>query len=313
MCPLEIGSFGHPQEDIRYRWASRPLSMETFNLAQYTMSNWSHGAAVTAMKNGNHSIIFLSFQFDRTLGFYILQIYIPLTIIVMSSWVSFWLIKTDLGQENAARTGLGATCTLAVVTIGFGGKTKPQVAYATALDIFVIICFISVFFALAEFALLSFLDFYIRRLKQEVVLQGKMKVGRRWHKEVHNLPARLQGKGGKNGNSNGEKIRDGGSGGKRSDGVPALPKRLRDRNGNYGSKFPQKCRQCRAREGAASWRAAGLSWLRGRGLGKQLRHWRLYHHTTEVLHDIDSCCRKLFPSVFVLLNLIYWTTYVYII
>ena len=41
--------------------------------------------------------------------------------------VSFWLIKTDMGHETAARTGLGATSTLAVVTIGFGGKTKPQV------------------------------------------------------------------------------------------------------------------------------------------------------------------------------------------
>ena len=43
-------------------------------------------------KTGNHSIIFLQFKFDRTLGFYILQIYIPLTIIVMSSWVSITII-----------------------------------------------------------------------------------------------------------------------------------------------------------------------------------------------------------------------------
>ena len=57
-----------------------------------------------------------------------------------SSWVSFWLIKTEKGQETPARTGLGATSALAVVTIGFGGKTKPQVAYATALDVFIIIC-----------------------------------------------------------------------------------------------------------------------------------------------------------------------------
>ena len=38
-----------------------------------------------------------------------------------------------------------------------------QVAYATALDVFIIICSILVFFALAEFALLSFLDVYIRK------------------------------------------------------------------------------------------------------------------------------------------------------
>ena len=42
-------------------------------------------------KSGNQSIVFLKFKFDRTLGFYILQIYIPLTIIVMSSWVCFLL------------------------------------------------------------------------------------------------------------------------------------------------------------------------------------------------------------------------------
>ena len=44
----------------------------------------------------------------------------------MSSWVTFWLVKTEKGQETPARTQLGATTVLAVVTIGFGGKAKPQ-------------------------------------------------------------------------------------------------------------------------------------------------------------------------------------------
>ncbi len=58
--------------------------------------------------------------------FYI-QIYIPLTLIVMCSWVTFWLSKTERGSEIPARTGLGASSVLSVVTIGFGGKSKPQV------------------------------------------------------------------------------------------------------------------------------------------------------------------------------------------
>ena len=89
----------------------------------------------------------------------------PLYIIVMSSWVTFWLVKTEKGQETPARTQLGATTVLAVVTIGFGGKAKPQVGYATALDVFIIICFMSVFTALIEFAFINFLDMFIRRLK----------------------------------------------------------------------------------------------------------------------------------------------------
>ena len=114
----------------------------------------------------------------------------------MSSWVTFWLVKTEKGQETPARTQLGATTVLAVVTIGFGGKAKPQeshsineifdldiysvtssyiklvrllntmqVGYATALDVFIIICFMSVFTALIEFAFINFLDMFIRRLK----------------------------------------------------------------------------------------------------------------------------------------------------
>ena len=47
-----------------------------------------------------------------------------------------------------------------------------QVAYATALDVFIIICSILVFFALAEFALLSFLDVYIRKDKPLKVCRG---------------------------------------------------------------------------------------------------------------------------------------------
>ena len=83
----------------------------------------------------------------------------------MSSWVSFWLVKTDKGRETPARTQLGATTVLAVVTIGFGGKAKPQVGYATALDVFTIICFASVFSAFIEFSFINFLDMFIRRLK----------------------------------------------------------------------------------------------------------------------------------------------------
>ena len=94
--------------------------MEELSLAQYVMINWTYGHSLVSMRRGNRSVsssfidinivmssyvystqfisrsvIFVQFTFQRTLGFYFLQIYIPLTIIVMSSWVSFWLVKTS--------------------------------------------------------------------------------------------------------------------------------------------------------------------------------------------------------------------------
>ena len=53
-----------------------------------------------------------------------------------------------------------------------------QVGYATALDIFIVLCFVNVFAALVEFAIINFLDTLVRRLKRKVgrsmraILQG---------------------------------------------------------------------------------------------------------------------------------------------
>ena len=71
------------------------FSMDKLSLAQYVMINWTYGDSFVNIRKGNRSVIFLKFTFQRTLGFYFLQIYVPLTIIVMSSWVSFWLVKTN--------------------------------------------------------------------------------------------------------------------------------------------------------------------------------------------------------------------------
>ena len=39
----------------------------------------------------------------------------------------------------------------------------------------------------------------------------------------------------------------------------------------------------------------------------------LYHETTEFLHDVDHYSRRLFPTFFLLLNIAYWSLYLYIL
>ena len=54
--------------------------------------------------------------------------------------------------------------------VATGTKTKDltlQVGYATAMDIFIILCFVSVFCTLIEFAFINFVDVFIRRLKMK--------------------------------------------------------------------------------------------------------------------------------------------------
>ena len=37
-----------------------------------------------------------------------------------------------------------------------------------------------------------------------------------------------------------------------------------------------------------------------------------YRETTEVIWKIDSCARKMFPLVFLILQILYWTSYLYV-
>merc|ERR1719412_3419596 len=82
-----------------------------------------------------------------------------------SGWVTFFLIKTEKGGEVPARTALGANSILSIVNIGFGGKSRPPVGYATALDMYIILCFVSCFGALCEFAVINFTDLFVKRRK----------------------------------------------------------------------------------------------------------------------------------------------------
>jgi len=172
ICNLEIGSFGYTAQDVIYKWQSKPFSVgEDVALAQFLLANASVGENIGISgrrdRNGfrNDSSVFLNFTFERQTGFFLLQIYTPLTLIVFCSWVSFWLVKTDKGGEVPARTALGATTVLSIVNLGFGGKSKPKVGYATAMDVYIIICFVAVFAALVEFACINFIDTFIKRFK----------------------------------------------------------------------------------------------------------------------------------------------------
>ena len=75
-------------------------------------------------------------------------------------FVQLWEFLYSLFLFQLLSTHLRAT-----TKIGFGEKGKPMVNYPTAMDTFVIICFGSVFAALLEFAVITFITLYINRYK----------------------------------------------------------------------------------------------------------------------------------------------------
>ncbi|KAG9331132.1 hypothetical protein JZ751_019970 [Albula glossodonta] len=89
------------------------------------------------------------------MGYYLIQMYIPSLLIVILSWVSFW-INMDAAP---ARVALGITTVLTMTTQSSGSRASlPKVSYVKAIDIWMAVCLLFVFAALLEYAGVNFVS-----------------------------------------------------------------------------------------------------------------------------------------------------------
>ncbi|MEJ1276578.1 hypothetical protein NN561_007484 [Cricetulus griseus] len=80
----------------------------------------------------------------------------PSILITILSWVSFW-INYD---ASAARVALGITTVLTMTTINTHlRETLPKIPYVKAIDMYLMGCFVFVFMALLEYALVNYIFF----------------------------------------------------------------------------------------------------------------------------------------------------------
>lgn len=333
-CPLHVGSFGYDAHEIIYKWAQpQAVSIDKLGLAQFHLMDFRSYETIspetkrlTRVGYRNDSVASLEFNFERQTGFFLLQIYTPLTLIVFCSWVTFWLIKTETGGEVPARTALGANSVLSIVNIGLGGKSRPPVGYATAMDIFIIICFISVFAALVEFACINFIDTFIkRRKKREEEIEAKIKerIEKREAKALQKMALAVM------------PIVD-------ATATVEVDESAIDKAPPTNVEEEEEAKSKAAAADAAAKEAAEeeefedmkeededanafTRWInrtskafmdKVEGLVEDkwgpISDMEIYKNTTEIIWSIDSAARKVFPIVFFILQSCYWTAYLYI-
>uniref|UniRef100_A0A914CP80 Uncharacterized protein n=1 Tax=Acrobeloides nanus TaxID=290746 RepID=A0A914CP80_9BILA len=91
----------------------------------------------------------------RNIGFYLINIIIPAMLIVIISWVSFWL---NIGSAPA-RVTLGVTTMLTMITLmTIMNDSMPKVSYVKSMDIFLLFCLVMIFASLVEYAVASYLN-----------------------------------------------------------------------------------------------------------------------------------------------------------
>ena len=94
----------------------------------------------------------VEFKFRRRLGYFMFHTYIPTCLIVMMSWISFWIKP----EAVPARVTLGVTSLLTLSTQHASSqKALPPVSYIKAIDMFMNACTVFVFCSLIEYALIN--------------------------------------------------------------------------------------------------------------------------------------------------------------
>ena len=119
-----------------------------FNIEKYSSSYCN-----VKTNTGEYSCLSVDLVFKRQFSYYLITIYVPGCMLVIVSWVNFWLDP----KAVPARVALGVTTLLTMSTQTASiNSALPPVAYTKAIDVWQGVCVGFVFSALMEYALVNY-------------------------------------------------------------------------------------------------------------------------------------------------------------
>ncbi|CAC42350.1 Gamma-aminobutyric acid receptor subunit beta [Caenorhabditis elegans] len=160
-CKLEIESYAYSTAEIEYKWCtSKEPNCSTavkadanIELSSYKFTKICQKRTLASTSSGTYSRLRVSFIFDRDSGFYFLQIFFPASLVVVLSWISFWINR----DSAPSRTLIGTMTVLTETHLMTGTNRRlPPVAYVKAVDVFLGFCYLLVILALIEYACVAY-------------------------------------------------------------------------------------------------------------------------------------------------------------
>ncbi|KAL8190170.1 UNVERIFIED_CONTAM: Gamma-aminobutyric acid receptor subunit alpha-5 [Gekko kuhli] len=148
----------YPNSEVIYVWTNSSdtsvvVAEDGSRLNQYHLIGHIAGTENISTSTGEYTIMTAHFQLKRKIGYFVIQTYLPCIMTVILSQVSFWLNR----ESVPARTVFGVTTVLTMTTLSISARNSlPKVAYATAMDWFIAVCYAFVFSALIEFATVNY-------------------------------------------------------------------------------------------------------------------------------------------------------------
>lgn len=154
-CEINIGSYGYTLEELKFYWrgfetivVQKNLKIPEFDTPKTIETIDCTEDSTTS--TGNYTCLKAIIELNRQLGSYLASTYIPSVLIIMVSWLNFW-VSID---AVPARITLGLLSLLGIVNMAISmSDTLPRVSYIKAIDVWLIACIIFVIAALVEFAI----------------------------------------------------------------------------------------------------------------------------------------------------------------
>ncbi|KAK8385914.1 hypothetical protein O3P69_010575 [Scylla paramamosain] len=112
VCTMEIASFSKTMKELNLSWKNDdPIKMyKNMRMPQFEMEQIVPTTCQESFQIGNYSCLVAEFHMRRAIGFHLVQSYLPTILIVVISWVSFWMDVDSV----PGRTTLGVTTLLTV-------------------------------------------------------------------------------------------------------------------------------------------------------------------------------------------------------
>jgi hypothetical protein len=128
----------------------------SITLPDWTVEKWDAKARVYALTPGmQYSGYAFEFTASRNVAYYIWKVILPLVLIVMMSWVVFWI---DPATSNS-QISVAVTSMLTLIAYRFAVDSQlPRLPYMTRLDLFFLVSTLLVFFSLIEVLITTILE-----------------------------------------------------------------------------------------------------------------------------------------------------------
>ncbi|TMS33800.1 hypothetical protein L596_001496 [Steinernema carpocapsae] len=175
VCKLGIESYGYTADQVRYKWSKNnieALVLKKIRLPDFQIKEAYVTSQTESYATGDYSRLYVCFVFTRSSGFCFLQLIIPSTAVVITSWVSLWMESETEFQDMIS-------IILAITFLIFSyNEMMPRVSYIKAMDVYLGVCFMIVFLSLIKLAFVKYMRQKLRITRDTSLVAGLLPVMR---------------------------------------------------------------------------------------------------------------------------------------